>query len=728
MSVVQPTPERNITSDTLSPVAPTPRPRVLACSLCQKRKVKCDRNIPCSNCVKSRAECVPATVAPRRPRRRHKQDLLERLRRCEDLLQENNIKFEPLQKGLATEDPSPHPDCSYGSDDDQNPDATETNSPSPSTAVKSEGVDYEAKNFWFTTMNHRFRGDVDDESDISYDNNHTTVIKNAWEQLSGNKIFLLLGSRKSAAPLSSLHPEPVSIFRFWQIYLDNVNPLFKVIHAPSLQGRIIEAISNLGNVHPALEALMFSIYCVAIVSSSADDCQEMFGSQKEDLLTKYQSGCQQALLNAGFLRTNDRECLTALYLYLISVGPGTDPISLSGLLGVAFRIARRLGIHSESAHAKYTPFEAEMRRRLWWSFITFDARICEMADHKSVSLDPTWDCKIPLNVNDSDLRPEMKQAPPAQGYCTDSIFAVVRSELGEFTRHSKFHLDFTNPALKPLARDIQHGTTSEVSAVAVLEKMIEDKYLKFCDSGIPLHYMTLWMTRCHLARYRLIEQYSKLDRSPNPSAHRIDEELDHAMPYAFKMLECDTKIMTSPLTRGYLWLANFHFQLPAYIHIAQELRRNPLSKHADQAWELMSDNFEGRFAHVTVWPNPLSKLFLITVLPAWEAREAKNKDSGEPLTPPRIVTYLHKLIQMTQNSHDGQTYATDSHPDDAQNIDNIDFSTAMPMSFGANLYGMGGQDDYSGIGAEAYPGILGQDPFNVDANQMNWSSMDWGLG
>ena len=129
---------------------------------------------------------------------------------------------------------------------------------------------------------------------------------------------LLFGSVKASVDLSALHPDPAQIFRLWQIYLDNVNPLLKVTHTPSLQGRMIEAASNIATIQPALEALMFSIYCMSILSLTTEDCQTMFGSSSKDLLQRYQFGCQQALLRCGFLRSHDRECLTALYLYLVS--------------------------------------------------------------------------------------------------------------------------------------------------------------------------------------------------------------------------------------------------------------------------------------------------------------------------------------------------------------------------------------------------------------------------
>jgi len=145
------------------------------------------------------------------------------------------------------------------------------------------------------------------------------LVQKVWVQLFGDNDHLLFGSPNISVDLSTLHPEPLQIFRLWQIYLDNVNPLIKVTHTPTLQGRIIEAAGNVTNISPPLDALMFSIYCVAILSFDADDCYTTFGSSKKDLSTKFQFGCQQALLNCSFLRSSELECLTALYLYLVSV-------------------------------------------------------------------------------------------------------------------------------------------------------------------------------------------------------------------------------------------------------------------------------------------------------------------------------------------------------------------------------------------------------------------------
>jgi len=333
-----------------SPSSQSSKPqRVLACIRCQHRKVKCDRKFPCANCTASHAQCVPATVTPRTRRKRRfpEKALLERLRNYEDLLRQNNVKFDPLHKDVAGDKQSPDTHIGDNSDDDQ-PAVMSNDSPPPAVSIKSERV-YEAKyvnskhltqrilmenrrNFWQAinsgvcqlhiqlrlTLANTFKYQDTDHSDGSHDDVREMVSMKNMVQLFGDNDHLLFGPSNTNVDLSTLHPEPVHIFRLWQIYLDNVNPLFKVTHTPSLQGLIIEAASNVTNVTSTLEVLMFSIYCMAILSLAAEDCQAIFGSPQEELLTKFQFGCRQALLNCSFLRSTNRNCLTALFLYLVS--------------------------------------------------------------------------------------------------------------------------------------------------------------------------------------------------------------------------------------------------------------------------------------------------------------------------------------------------------------------------------------------------------------------------
>lgn len=147
----------------------------------------------------------------------------------------------------------------------------------------------------------------------------------AWHQLYQSNEPFLFGSHKTTVDLSTLHPQQVQIFRLWQIYLDNINPILKVTHTPTLQGLIVEAVGNMSSIEPTLAALMFSIYCVSIMSITDGECRTMFCLTREDLLTRYQFSCQQALLRCEVLRSSNRDCLTALYLYLVSLLGHTIP-------------------------------------------------------------------------------------------------------------------------------------------------------------------------------------------------------------------------------------------------------------------------------------------------------------------------------------------------------------------------------------------------------------------
>lgn len=64
---------------------------------------------------------------------------------------------------------------------------------------------------------------------------------------------------------------------------------------------------------------MFGIYATATMSLTEEEVKTNFGEEKATLLSRYQSGCRQALLRAGFLRSSDMTILQGLLLYLVSL-------------------------------------------------------------------------------------------------------------------------------------------------------------------------------------------------------------------------------------------------------------------------------------------------------------------------------------------------------------------------------------------------------------------------
>jgi hypothetical protein len=129
--------------------------------------------------------------------------------------------------------------------------------------------------------------------------------------------MFFIGLSTAIKDLSSLHPPPVQIFRLWQTFLVNVNPLVKIFHAPTVQQLILDATGNLSDIPKATESLMFAIYLISVTSLKQEDCSTMFGENRASLISKYSHAAQQALINAKFLKSINLYSLQAFALYLV---------------------------------------------------------------------------------------------------------------------------------------------------------------------------------------------------------------------------------------------------------------------------------------------------------------------------------------------------------------------------------------------------------------------------
>ncbi|PYH86353.1 C6 zinc finger domain protein [Aspergillus uvarum CBS 121591] len=711
--------------------------RVLACVLCQQRKIKCDRTFPCANCVRGNIQCEQA-IRQRR-RRLPERELLARLRLYERLLRQHKIKFDPLHSPTA-DHPSPSDDgrdaLPAGAESEDTLGDTKAHASIERAAVKTKSL-YELGSCIASLQPVSPRDDdgnagEDDVNDTGFlhdnDDVRHAVIQKAWNHMfqGQNNDHLLFGSPVGAVDLAAAHPSQVHIFRLWQVYLDNVNPLLKVTHTPTLQTRIIDAASDIANLSPTFEALMFSIYCVSLGTLSDEQCNTLLGAAKTELLRGYQFACQQALRSCGILRSSDRESLTALYLYLVSIRPGTDPASLSSLLSVAIRIAQRMGIHNESTYGECSALEAELRRRLWWSLIVFDNRICEMSDYKTASLAPTWDCKVPLNVNDFELQPEMKNPPATNTRPTEMLFAVVRSELADFVRHSAFHLNFTNPSLNTIALRPSSAPTDEANQLVALERTLQERYLAFSNPENALHFMTLWTMRGSLAKNRLLQHY--YTQSSDIPVPPTDDQRNTGIAHALRMLECDTTLMTSPLTQPYRWLVHFHFPFPAYIHLLQDLRKRPVEAHAARAWAAMSDNYAVRMVDAKQDDRPFFVVFSRVVLQAWEAREKVGQPlETPPLVPPRIVEDIRNKVMQMKTSFGLGTAAAAGQSGGGLlgvNADGLEMPVQMDFAAPGTADGAGGRGT-TGLDPWGYPDVSGLGAVDVGVNQFLLNSIDW---
>ena len=138
------------------------------------------------------------------------------------------------------------------------------------------------------------------------------------EGMTPDNADLLLPSDNLSVSLEDLHPDPVNTFRLWQVYLDRVNPLTKIIHVPTLQPYVMEAASDMKNIPPNYQALLFAVLLMGACSLSEEEHLQMIGKPRDTMIKKFATGVKRALIKFDFIRNYDMAALQSLVLFLVS--------------------------------------------------------------------------------------------------------------------------------------------------------------------------------------------------------------------------------------------------------------------------------------------------------------------------------------------------------------------------------------------------------------------------
>ncbi|XWW95574.1 hypothetical protein V2A60_003537 [Cordyceps javanica] len=617
--------------------------RGTSCVLCQQRKVRCDKQKPCSNCVKAGAECrvVPPQPPRRRKKRLQERDLLERLRKYEDLLRQHNIKFDALDHDNKSE--ATHEDVEELENDFENL----RTSPSERDYVASlhaRGARWKLGSF-LKLHNKTFHGHdrlLNDSSDDEAD--YPTVYKAFDKMFTNQNPFPFLISDQQIA-LSDYRPSTIHMFQLWQVYIDNVNPLLKLTHVPTIQQQVIAYTGNPDESPKNMEALMFAIFLMAVSSLDEQEVQQRLQADKQELLGQFFAGLQQALINANFMRSSDIVTLQAFLLYMLAIRWFLDPRHVFSIMGMMVRMAHHMGLHRDPAGQGLNAYESELRRRLWWSIAAYDRRIGEMTGAAVTALAVINDTRIPLNINDADLYVEQAETPTAHKGATEMMFALIRAELAMATPED-WDRDFQSPqptdqpAGKVLVRLL--GKDKKTYTIDGFCAHIEGTYLVHCDPSIPFHFFTLIMTRQALSRLRVMIYLVRLADGHTSTTDETDRQF--LFVQATQMLEHDNILQSRDNLKCYRWFTHHHFPFPAYMFLVNELRFRLLGPEVDRAWTSIATNHSLR-GMMHGLHSPMHLAFGHLFVKAWKAREGALLEQGQQATPPNFIVVLQEFVE-----------------------------------------------------------------------------------
>lgn len=127
-------------------------------------------------------------------------------------------------------------------------------------------------------------------------------------------------SALSPKDLPSLHPSSAHMILLCDFYARNVDPMFKLLHIPTVRNLITKASANPQKIPSGnyVEALMFSVYYAAITSLTDRQCQQCFEDGRDSLLARYRSGTETALINADLMNTTELGTIQALAIFIVS--------------------------------------------------------------------------------------------------------------------------------------------------------------------------------------------------------------------------------------------------------------------------------------------------------------------------------------------------------------------------------------------------------------------------
>lgn len=598
------------------------------CQPCVRRKVKCDRSTPiCSSCVKARQECIyQAPPKPRRkkrkleentdshedkPKEEEEDDLRHRLARYERILRDNGL----LSSNPASGNPTPHTTTSQDLD---------SPAPSPADPLKvgkllSAGgrTRYIDSRIWLETGDEGIQ-DMSDQADHEEPEDqdphtrqaHTADLMTGYDPVSGS----LLGCH---ANLLGYHPTHQDAMKLWAIYAEYVEPLVRIVHIATT-AKMVETVSQQPHTaSKAQECLLFAIYNFAVVAMHDDDCNREFGKSREYLLNRFVYGIKQALVNAQWLATTDIMILQALILYLISVRGHLnvyDPHTFWIMTGIAARIAQRMGLHRDGESLGLPPFDIQMRRRLFWQLLPLEGFAGQHSGTGIAMSSSSWDTKKPLNINDSDIYPGMTQMPEESKGATDMLYVMARNELTDLY------------VRKTVIRD-DCGTVTQamfnervLKMINVVEDILEQRVLRYCDVIIPLHLQTLLIVRCAIKTTRLRHQLQPLRDNTIDDARRT--RLCHL---AEKILDTDTAIYSHPELKNYLWQMKVFFLWDSVICILTSLTKPGFITGAwlDATWARLAQ-FYANHPEIIAAKLPLQTSAAKATLEAWAANPPSN--------------------------------------------------------------------------------------------------------
>jgi hypothetical protein len=434
-------------------------------------------------------------------------------------------------------------------------------------------------------------------------------------------------------------PLPSQIPFLLDVFQENINLVMHIVHMPSLRKLIRPTHGASTSISLKNQALLFSIYYAAITSMDDEDVLLNFGSTRTEINLKFRRGLEQALARADFLNNPDIILVQALVIFLALARRHDSPVYVWMMTGLLIRMAHAVGLHRDGSRFEHlSPFEVEQRRRLWWAIITVDIRASEDQGTEFTITQDSFDTKMPLNINISDLEPGTKETPTERDGVTDLSFALGMCELASVSRQLMASgINTGGPTLDEQTRLIE----------GLQEKLNNGYFRCSVEPDDIVNWVGVVCTRLVLSKLTLLVYLPSLFASPNERFS--DEVRDKLLVAAIEVAEHNHALNSETKCRQWRWIYQTYTHWYAIVWLLIEISRRDWSSTIERAW----------IALHSVW-----------LIPS-QHNMAKNVRMWIPLRRLMARGRSHREAQLAQIRNDATL---------TQRLEDVDHCLPIPMS------------------------------------------------
>jgi hypothetical protein len=160
----------------------------------------------------------------------------------------------------------------------------------------------------------------------------------------GFNYFGLLSSHPSTLSLDRtewLHPTISQAMELWQKYLQNVEPVTRILHVPTAQLAVFTGMNDPYKSNPDINSLLFAVYFSTLISLEPVEVKRLLGQDKATAMGRFKLGLEKSLVESNFCERPKLMTLEALALFLVR-----NPIRIRGMVLLPYTdndLRRQLG-------------------------------------------------------------------------------------------------------------------------------------------------------------------------------------------------------------------------------------------------------------------------------------------------------------------------------------------------------------------------------------------------